>query len=75
MIVWGGGAVTGVTLNTGWRYDPAFDSWDADLDRHQHPSARSDHTAVWTGTEMIIWGGSVDSSSSSVSVREGGTIP
>src|SRR4029450_6955063 len=22
------------------------------------PEARSSHTAVWTGTEMIVWGGS-----------------
>jgi len=22
------------------------------------PGARSNHTAVWTGTEMIVWGGS-----------------
>jgi hypothetical protein len=26
------------------------------------PSARSEHTAVWTGSEMIIWGGYNDSS-------------
>jgi hypothetical protein len=26
------------------------------------PSARDDHTAVWTGSEMIVWGGSNDSS-------------
>ncbi len=25
------------------------------------PSAREHHTAVWTGTEMIVWGGSTDS--------------
>src|SRR5947207_8563188 len=25
------------------------------------PSARRQHTAVWTGTEMIIWGGTNDS--------------
>jgi N-acetylneuraminic acid mutarotase len=24
----------------------------------QAPGARSSHTAVWTGTEMIVWGGS-----------------
>ena len=22
------------------------------------PAARSQHTAIWTGTEMIVWGGS-----------------
>src|SRR5260370_606157 len=24
------------------------------------PSARADHTAVWTGSEMIVWGGDYD---------------
>ena len=23
------------------------------------PSARRDHAAVWTGSEMIVWGGSI----------------
>ena len=31
------------------------------LDSHQHrptrPLARATHTAVWTGSEMIVWGG------------------
>jgi len=41
--------------------DPACtpDTWsrmDPDL-----PLARSDHTAVWTGSEMIIWGGNAGS--------------
>src|SRR5205814_1820421 len=30
------------------------DTWTATLNS---PSARSQHTAVWTGSEMIIWGG------------------
>jgi len=30
------------------------DTWDR---RFYGPSARQSHTAVWTGTEMIIWGG------------------
>jgi N-acetylneuraminic acid mutarotase len=48
MIVWGGSA------NTGGRYNPTTDSWTATADA---PSARNLHTAVWTGTEMVVWGG------------------
>jgi N-acetylneuraminic acid mutarotase len=57
MIVWGGSASdqTG-TANTGGRYDPATDSWTA-TSTGSGPSPRSIHTALWTGTEMVIWGG------------------
>ncbi|HZN05121.1 MAG TPA: hypothetical protein VFD06_16165, partial [Candidatus Polarisedimenticolia bacterium] len=34
------------------------DTWS--LTSNAIPSARIGHTAVWTGTEMIIWGGSLD---------------
>src|SRR5262249_9208551 len=32
------------------------DSWTATSTTNE-PSARSSHTAVWTGSEMIVWGG------------------
>ncbi len=57
MVVWGGWTAEGGTyLATGGRYDPATDSWSptATLDA---PSARTRHTAVWTGSRMIVWGG------------------
>ena len=58
MIIWGGfsGAYNFVTLGDGARYSPATDSWTPVSSVNQ-PSARVDHTAVWTGTEMIVWGG------------------
>jgi hypothetical protein len=56
MIVWGG--IHGSSnLNTGGRYNPGTDTWVATSTTHA-PSARSYHTAVWTGSEMIVWGGS-----------------
>jgi N-acetylneuraminic acid mutarotase len=54
MIVWGGGG-NGI-LNTGGRYDPAADSWIA-TSTVSAPAARISHTGVWTGSEMIVWGG------------------
>jgi N-acetylneuraminic acid mutarotase len=55
MIVWGGRGL-GVGFNTGGRYNPSTDSWTATTTTNA-PSARDDHTAVWTGSEMIVWGG------------------
>src|SRR5436305_3628065 len=54
MIVWGGH--DGSFLNTGGRYNPRTDRWTATSTTNA-PSARDTHTAVWTGSEMIIWGG------------------
>jgi N-acetylneuraminic acid mutarotase len=57
MIVWGGlGCGSNCRLNTGARYNPTMDSWTA-TSAANAPSARWDHTALWTGSEMIIWGG------------------
>ena len=47
--------MTGVT-NTGGRYDPGTDSWVA-TSTTGAPAARGWPTAVWTGSEMIVWGG------------------
>jgi hypothetical protein len=52
MIVWGGYSYN----NTGGRYDPASDSW-LPTTTINVPAARVYHSSVWTGTEMIIWGG------------------
>src|SRR5262245_2876567 len=58
MIVWGGGSAPPVTyFNTGGGYDPVADSWTPTSTLNA-PSARSGHSAVWTGSDMIVWGGS-----------------
>ena len=59
MIVWGGFTITttgGVPLRTGSIYDPGTDAWTPTI-ADVAPSARSLHTAVSTGSKMIIWGG------------------
>jgi N-acetylneuraminic acid mutarotase len=57
MIIWGGRVGTAYTwLNDGARYNPVTDTWQA-LMLSNAPEARAEHTAVWTGSEMIIWGG------------------
>jgi N-acetylneuraminic acid mutarotase len=58
MIVWGGfdNFPNFTDLNTGGRYDPGTNSWTA-TNTYNVPDPRSAHTAVWTGSEMIVWGG------------------
>ena len=59
MIVWGGVGESsrGVgALNDGAIYDPKRNTW-APMATQFAPSARSLHTAVWTGEKMIVWGG------------------
>jgi N-acetylneuraminic acid mutarotase len=57
MIVWGGREpTTASSFNTGGRYNPTSDSWTA-TSLNNPPAPRIGHTAVWTGTEMIVWGG------------------
>ena len=47
---------SGGYLNTGGRYNPSTDSWTATSTTNA-PAGRASHTAVWTGSEMIVWGG------------------
>lgn len=58
MVVWGGGNLIGPSdyFNTGARYDPITDTWQPTSTANA-PEGRNGHTAVWTGREMIVWGG------------------
>jgi N-acetylneuraminic acid mutarotase len=58
MVVWGGGNSNSFTLNTGGKYNPNTDVWTATSITNA-PDARTGHTVVWTGSEMIVWGGFV----------------
>jgi hypothetical protein len=58
MMVWGGNAsALGTSVrNTGGLYDPATNRWFPTTTVGA-PAARTRATAIWTGTEAIIWGG------------------
>jgi len=57
LIVWGGLTdLSATTTNSGGRYDPKTDAWSP-VSLTGAPSARHSHSAVWTGREMIVWGG------------------
>lgn len=57
MIVWGGSDDFLTEQNSGGRYNPATNSWGVATSLTNVPTARNLHTAVWTGTEMMVWGG------------------
>ena len=44
------------TTNSGLRYDPVSDEWTL-MSRSGAPIDRENHVVVWTGREMIVWGG------------------
>lgn len=57
MIVWGGfNGSAGTSVNTGGRYNPTNKTW-AVTSTTNAPQKREIHTAVWSGSEMIVWGG------------------
>lgn len=68
-IFWGGGSASFCTgtfpnytcypasfNNTGARYNPVTDTWTV-MSVVNAPVARKYNKALWTGTEMIVWGG------------------
>ncbi|MGH3422927.1 MAG: Kelch repeat-containing protein, partial [Streptosporangiaceae bacterium] len=67
MIVWGGktgNSRTGfVPVGDGAAFSPKTNSWRT-ISSRDAPRPRWDQTAVWTGTEMIVWGGSTASGQS-----------
>src|SRR5262249_3718507 len=58
MIIWGGCSADDCSqlLSTGGRYNPQTNNWIQTTNTNA-PVARDVHTAVWTGSEMIVWGG------------------
>ncbi|MEN8169406.1 MAG: Ig-like domain-containing protein [Pseudomonadota bacterium] len=63
MIIWGGDGGPFVYIgDTGGRYDPATDSWSP-VSSTGAPYNTAHHVAQWSGTAMLVWGGSTRSGS------------
>ncbi len=56
MIIWGGAASGLDELDTGGHDDPIQDSW-APTSPTGVPAPSVWQTGVWTGSEMLVWGG------------------
>lgn len=57
-LLWGGGIDRlGNGTQTGAIYDLSTGQW-SQISAANAPSARRQHTAVWTGSKMLVWGGS-----------------
>lgn len=71
MLIWGGMAYgsTYAPVNDGAAYDPATDTWTPMPASPLSPRYRA--SAVWTGTELIIWGGLSTTSTTSGILRDG----
>ena len=59
MLIWGGATDYSFSspTNTGYSYDPLANSWTA-FTTTGALTARSDHAYAWTGSHLVIWGGS-----------------
>ena len=68
MIVWGGVVPGQDEVNTGGVFDPVANTSTSTSTGTNVPSLRTWHTAVWSGTRMIVWGEQDDG----VSVSTGG---
>jgi hypothetical protein len=63
MLVWGGAADACADGSPGpcadgAAWQPASDRWRP-ITSGQRATPRTGHVAVWTGTEMLVWGGEV----------------
>jgi hypothetical protein len=54
------GTPTPTPPGTGGRYNPSTDTWAA-TSTTDAPFTRYGHTAIWSGSQMIVWGGLGDS--------------
>lgn len=68
MVIWGGCSAKNVATtscqvgqetNSGAIYDTTNGTWTT-ITLASAPAARAQHTAIWAGTQMIVWGGETD---------------
>ena len=72
MIVWGG-VGSSAPLSDGSAYDPGTNSWTP-ISSTKAPSPRYLHSAIWTGSKMIVWGGWTSVENATPLVRSYGVV-
>jgi N-acetylneuraminic acid mutarotase len=80
MVVWGGRTSPAMTtspsdtvLGNGAQYDPVTDTW-ATISGTGAPTPRFAHTAVWTGSQVLVWGGVENPATPDTFVATGGRL-
>ena len=58
VFIWGGSDSSGVVLDSGAIYSPVNDSWTTIAKDAYTPTARVFASAVWTGSVVVVFGGS-----------------
>lgn len=71
LVIWGGYNSSGSYLRDGARYDPKTKIWTKFPDPPADIDGRYDHVAVWSGKEMLIFGGYGNSVGSSYAKGNG----
>lgn len=72
MIIWGGrtgGLYDTIWLYDGARYNPSTDTWTNIPPINPYPLIDSAYHVVWTGNELLIWGGSSSSGPINTGIR------
>lgn len=57
VLIWGGTDDGGNYFADGAAYDINGDTWESIPSNGLPPTARADHSAIWTGTDMVVFGG------------------
>ncbi|MEO7033542.1 MAG: hypothetical protein ABI548_06680 [Polyangiaceae bacterium] len=70
VFIWGGSDANSIALDTGAIYSPASDSWTPVSKGAGMPSPRTFATAVWTGSVVVVYGGT-DNGKTQMAVNSG----
>lgn len=54
--IWFGDELIVWSEGVGGRYNPATNSWSSSATLNA-PSERAEHTLIWVGSKMVVWGG------------------
>jgi hypothetical protein len=60
LVLWGGYWNSETDDQRGAIWDPTTGAWQEMPAGERAPAGRANHAAVWTGSEMIVWGGDTD---------------
>ena len=76
LIVWGGTDGSGQPLGGGAKFNPTIGAWEPlQFGGPAMTTTHAGHSAVWSGTEMLLWGGSTNPFGTRYNPRNDGWNP